>query len=293
MPGLPELGLDGPIHVSVGLVLTDAVEEAVAPEQLADRWLHPGESQGHTGLLGELEDLAHLRRPLRIDEVDALAVEHDPGDVGCGQRHLADPVLEGIRGGEEQAAVETKDHDPRELLVVGCSSSSRKTCVPGSRPSRGIGGRVATEMSQSSDSPIPIITPASTPNTSVPAMAAIAIQKSKRCTLARRRISGTSIMPMTTASMIKAASTGLGSFENSGASTSRVSRTITPEVSEARPRAGAGVVVERAGGQARRDGHALEQAGAHVGHALGHRFLVDVDAIAVLGRERPGVAGGL
>ena len=42
-------------------------------------------------------------------------------------------------------------------------------------------------------------------------------------------------MPMTTASMIRAASTGLGNFENSGASTSRVSRTMTPEVSDARP----------------------------------------------------------
>ena len=90
-------------------------------------------------------------------------------------------------------------------------------------------------MSQSSDSPIPIITPASTPNTSVPAIAAIAIQKSKRCTRARRRISGTSIMPMTTASMINAASTGFGRSENSGANTSSVSRTITPDVSEARP----------------------------------------------------------
>ena len=66
-------------------------------------------------------------------------------------------------------------------------------------------------------------------------MAAIAIQKSKRWTLARRRISGTSIMPMTTASMINAASTGLGNFENSGANTTRASRTITPEVSDARP----------------------------------------------------------
>ena len=90
-------------------------------------------------------------------------------------------------------------------------------------------------MSHISESPIPIITPASTPNTSVPAIAAIAIQKSKRCTLARRRISGTSIIPMTTASMIRAASTGLGSLEKSGASTRRVSRTITPEVSDARP----------------------------------------------------------
>ena len=96
-------------------------------------------------------------------------------------------------------------------------------------------GRVATEMSQMSDSPIPIITPASTPTRSVPMMAVIAIQKSKRCTLARRRISGTSIIPMTTASMINAASTGLGRTEKTGASTRSVSRTVTPEVSEARP----------------------------------------------------------
>jgi hypothetical protein len=66
-------------------------------------------------------------------------------------------------------------------------------------------------------------------------MAVIAIQKSKRSTLASRRISGKSIIPMTTASMISAARTGLGKFENSGARTRRVSRTITPDVSEARP----------------------------------------------------------
>ena len=82
--------------------------------------------------------------------------------------------------------------------------------MPGSRPKQGIGGRVATEMSQSSERPIPTITPASTPTSSVPAIAATAIQKSKRCTRARRRISGTSIIPMTTASMIRAASTAVG-----------------------------------------------------------------------------------
>ena len=66
-------------------------------------------------------------------------------------------------------------------------------------------------------------------------MAATAIQKSKGCTRRRRRISGTSIIPITTASMINAASTGLGRSENSGARKRRVSRTITPEVIEARP----------------------------------------------------------
>ena len=42
-------------------------------------------------------------------------------------------------------------------------------------------------------------------------------------------------MPMTTASMISAASTGLGRFEKSGARNSSVSNTVAPEVREARP----------------------------------------------------------
>ncbi len=42
-------------------------------------------------------------------------------------------------------------------------------------------------------------------------------------------------MPMTTASMINAASTGLGRSEKSGARKSSVRRTMTPDVSEARP----------------------------------------------------------
>ena len=90
-------------------------------------------------------------------------------------------------------------------------------------------------MSQINDSPIPTITPASTPRSSVPAMAATAIQKSKGCTRRSRRISGTSIIPITTASMISAASTGLGRSENSGARKRRVRRTIRPDVIEARP----------------------------------------------------------
>jgi hypothetical protein len=44
-----------------------------------------------------------------------------------------------------------------------------------------------------------------------------------------------SIMPMTTASMMSAASTGFGRKENSGARTRRVSSTVSPEVIEASP----------------------------------------------------------
>ena len=42
-------------------------------------------------------------------------------------------------------------------------------------------------------------------------------------------------MPITTASMISAPSTGFGSCENRGARKSRVSRTVTPEVIDASP----------------------------------------------------------
>ena len=69
---------------------------------------------------------------------------------------------------------------PGNCSSPGFSSSCRNACVSGSRPSSGIAGRVATEINQSSDNPIPIITPARTPKTRVPAIAAIAIQKSKR-----------------------------------------------------------------------------------------------------------------
>ena len=42
-------------------------------------------------------------------------------------------------------------------------------------------------------------------------------------------------MPITTASMMSAASTGFGRSENKGARTSSVRRTVTPEVIDARP----------------------------------------------------------
>ena len=60
----------------------------------------------------------------------------------------------------------------------GFSTRSRNTCVPGSRPSSGIPGRVATYTSHSSESATPITTPASTPADSTPTIAATEIQKS-------------------------------------------------------------------------------------------------------------------
>ena len=122
---------------------------------------------------------------------------------------------------------------PSKLSSSGCSSASRKTCVPGCRLSRGILGRVATWMSHTSERATPITTPARTPAESTPTVAAVAIQKSTRATRCRRRSSVTSIMPKTTASMISAASTGFGRSEKSGARTTSVRITRAPVASEA------------------------------------------------------------
>ena len=94
-------------------------------------------------------------------------------------------------------------------------------------------GRVATWMSQSRDSTMPTTTPRSTPTDSTPMTAATAIQKSNRFTRRSRRNSAMSIIPNTTASMMIAARTALGSSEKSGASRTRVARTIPPVASEA------------------------------------------------------------
>ncbi len=80
---------------------------------------------------------------------------------------------------------------------------------------------------------MPIATPASTPADSTATIAATATQKSNRVTRWRRRSSPTSIIPNTTASMITAASTGLGSVEKSGARKSSVSSTSAPVTSDA------------------------------------------------------------
>ena len=102
-----------------------------------------------------------------------------------------------------------------------------------------------------------------------------------------------SIIPKTTASMMIAPRTAFGRSEKSGASAISV-RSDETAGDERRERcAGAGRLVERAGGQARRDRHPAERPGRDVGHALRDGLLIDVDAVAVPGRERPGVAGGL
>ena len=69
--------------------------------------------------LGEVHDLRHLRRALGVDEVDPLAVEHDAGELRRRLDHLAQAVLQGVRGGEEEAAVEPDHGDAGKHFVAG------------------------------------------------------------------------------------------------------------------------------------------------------------------------------
>ena len=67
----------------------------------------------------ELGDLGQLRRPLRVDEADRLEVEHDRVNRWLGRVHdLPDPVVERVRGGEEEPAVMPEHRDPGERLVA-------------------------------------------------------------------------------------------------------------------------------------------------------------------------------
>ena len=126
-----------------------------------------------------------------------------------------------------------------------------------------------------------------------PRNAATAIQKSNRVTRYRRRSSGMSIIPNTTASMMIAASTAFGSSENSGASTTSVAENERT-CDEGRHRcARPGRLVERAGREAGRHRHSLEHAGSDVRHPLRDRLLIDVDAIPMPGRKRPRITRGL
>ncbi len=138
---------------------------------------------------------------------------------------------------------------------------------------------------------MPITTPASTPADSTATIAATATQKSNRVTRYSRRSSPTSIIPKTTASMIIAASTGLGSSEKSGARTSSVQDERTgderrhrgpsprPTRSASWPR---GSSTRACPGRRRPD----------VRHALRHRLLID--SIAYLAAWRTcGRPGGL
>jgi hypothetical protein len=146
-------------------------------------------------------------------------------------------------------------------------------------------------------------TPASTPVATTPAIAATAIQKSTRAVRLRRRIrpdglQRTTARPARSSSRTPSIddrrdSTGLGSAENSGVSTSRVRTTNVPVVSEATGVSAPLWSLSELADRLVDTGMPLQDARPEVGHALGDGLLVDVDAVAMPGLELAGIPSGL
>src|SRR4051794_33502973 len=105
------MALDGPMNVAVDAVDPYELDHSVPLQGCRHRGLHAREPQGDPGIIGEPSDLGHLGRALRVDEVDPLAVEHQRLETARGTDDVAHLVLEGVRGGEEEIAVEPDDGD--------------------------------------------------------------------------------------------------------------------------------------------------------------------------------------
>ena len=127
------------------VVGADQLDHALALEHLPHDRLHACEAHGDPVGSRQLGDLGQLRRPLRVDEADRLEVEHDRVNRWLGRVHdLPDPVVERVRGGEEEPAVMPEHRDPRERLVARVIVELAEDPGPGSRPSSGVAGAVAT-----------------------------------------------------------------------------------------------------------------------------------------------------
>ena len=131
--------LDSTVDVAVDLAGPDSVEDAVPCPGWCARRLDRRPGERRCRLLGEVDDVAELCRPWESMK-SCRAVEHDAGQVRGRVDHLANAVLQGVGGGEEQAAVGKDATTPGNCSSSGCSARSRKTWVPGSRARIGILG---------------------------------------------------------------------------------------------------------------------------------------------------------
>ena len=111
------LGFDGAMDVAVDVVGADQVGYPVRLEHGAHPRLDPGDAEIDTVRFEESVDLRQLRRALRVDEVDALEVEHECPRAAADE--APDPVLERLGSGEEQPAVDAQHRDALVGLIVG------------------------------------------------------------------------------------------------------------------------------------------------------------------------------
>ena len=183
---------------------------------------------------------------------------------------------------------------PGSVSSPGCSTRSRYTCVPGSRP-RMRHRRPGRDVDQPERATARCRRRrrAARPTESTPRSAAMAIQKSNALHPAKPAELGEVDHPEHDRIDDDRGQDRLGQLGEQGREQDQRAEDERAggERGDRRPRPGR--LVQRARRQARRDRHPLEDAGPEVGHPLGDRLLVEVDAIAVLRGERLGVAGGL
>src|SRR5215203_6823519 len=99
--GRPRAGLVGgrsllrlyrSVDIAVDLVGPNPFQHPIPVQGSRNRWLNPGKPEGEPGLLNKTGDFRHFGRTLRVDEVDALAVEHDPTKSARLADDVTDPV---------------------------------------------------------------------------------------------------------------------------------------------------------------------------------------------------------
>src|SRR3954467_429694 len=102
------------MDVAVEAVPPDSFDDAVPFEHGHHAGLHPGKPEAD--LLGcqQVVDLGDGRGSLRIDEVDSLEIEDDRAWLLVSVGEPADPILERLGSGKEEAPVEPHDPDPLE-----------------------------------------------------------------------------------------------------------------------------------------------------------------------------------
>lgn len=125
------------------VVGADQADDPVGLDHVADARLYASQPEAHLLGFEELVNVCQLGRALGVHEVNAFEIKDDRTRARRMFAQPAEPILERFGGCEEQTAIEADNPHPVKRLVAGVFVA-RNTCVPGSRPSSGIGGLVAT-----------------------------------------------------------------------------------------------------------------------------------------------------
>ena len=284
--------LDGPVDVAVDPLAPDPVDQPVGLQDGGDVGLYAGQAElDATRRRSKSWSSVELRRSLRVDEVHALEVQHERVQVRLvrGRRSRTRSSSAPAVAKNSPPSMPDDRHAGIGLVVrvlVELAEHLRARLATQDRHRRA--GRDVDEPDQREHHPDDDAERARRPT---------GRRRSPRSRSRSRTASpggavgtrATSIIPNTTASMMIAASTALGSSENSGASRISVAiddrrRWRATRRASSRPADSFSELADRLV----ETGIPWNTPGADVRHALGDGLLVQVDAIAMPRRRTPG-----